>query len=411
MLDILAVSLFGTAAGIVMGLFPGMNINNVLPLVLSVTAFLQPQYVAVLIVSMAVAQVFVGYIPSVFLGAPSEDTSLSVLPGHRMLLEGRGYEAIKLTVLGGLGSLALTVVLVFLLSNYFVSLYNLSRPYIAYVLMLVIALMVLAEKKLRKILLSLGIVMLSGLLGVVVLGSVTFSQQNIMFPLLAGLFGMSTIVMSVSEKSSIPEQQKESRVRSKKSEIAKSIVMGSLAGIAVGFLPAVGVSQAATMTQYMGGVGDAGNFLTTLSGINVANEVFSLNSLYLMNNPRSGASVAIERVMPKPGFGDMVTLTGAIAFASVVAAGATLYLGKRIPRMLARIDYRKLSVAIMAFLVGMVFFSTGWQGLLVLFTSTSIGVLCARLKVRRSNCMGVLLIPSLLFFLGMNPFVLSLLGI
>jgi putative membrane protein len=184
-----------------------------------------------------------------------------------------------------------------------------------------------------------------------------------------------------------------------------------LSGIAVGFLPAIGVSQAATMTQYIGGLGDARNFMMSLSGINIANEIFSLNSLYLMGNPRSGASVAIESIMPKPSLNDMMLLTGVIAFVSVIAAAATLCLGKRIPSILARLDYVKMSLAIMAFLVGMVFLSTGPYGLLVLFTSTSIGVLCARLGVKRSNCMGVLLLPSLLFFLGLNPFVLSLLGI
>lgn len=328
-----------------------------------------------------------------------------------MLIEGRGYEAIKLTVLGGLGSLALTIVLVFLLSNYFIGLYNLSRPYIAYVIILVVALMVLTEKKLSIMLFSLGIILLSVIFGMVVLNSATFSQQNILFPVLAGMFGLSTLILSITEKSKISEQEKDSKLRISKMNVVKSVILGSLAGIAVGFLPAIGVSQAATMTQYLTGMGDARNFLVSLSGINVANELFSINSLYLVHNPRSGASVAIERVMNNLSFNDMLLLTGVICFAAGLASLLALYLGRKIPSVLARLDYKKLSLGIIAFLSLMTVFSTGPTGLLVLIISASIGVLCAKLNVRRSNCMGVLLIPSIIFFLGLNPFVLSLLNL
>jgi putative membrane protein len=189
------------------------------------------------------------------------------------------------------------------------------------------------------------------------------------------------------------------------------MILGSLAGIAVGFLPAIGVSQAATMAQYLIGMNDARNFLVTLSGINVANELFSLNSLYLVSNPRSGSSVAIERILNKLSFNDMLLLTGVICFASGIAALITLYLGNKIPNILVKIDYKKLSLVIILFLSAMVIFSTGLEGLVVFIVSTSIGILCAKLNVRRSNCMGVLLLPSLTFFLGINPMVLRLLGL
>ncbi|HLC59572.1 MAG TPA: tripartite tricarboxylate transporter permease [archaeon] len=412
MLEIILISLFGIVIGTLLGLLPGMNVNNILPLLLSSIVFLNsPHYVAVLIVSVAVAQVFASYIPSIFLGAPGENTSLSVLPGHQMLFEGRGYEAVKLTIIGGLGSLLLTVFLMFMLSNYFTQFYDISRPYIGYVIMLVIASMVLTEREIHYILFSIGIIMLSGIFGIITLNSSFFSQQSILFPILAGLFGLSTVILSLTEKSKIPKQDVKSDLKISKRNILKSIILGSLFGIAVGFLPAVGVSQAATMAQYIGGVGDSRGFLVALSGINVANEVFSLNSLYLVDNPRSGASVAIERVLVKMTFDDVVLLTSVIGFVSLISACITLYLGKKIPVVLAKVNYKKLSVGVIVFLISMVGFATGWKGLIVLAVSTSIGILCNRLNVNRSNCMGVLLLPSVIFFLGLNPFVLSFLNI
>jgi putative membrane protein len=412
MLEIILISFLGISIGVLIGLLPGMNINNILPLILSaITIFHSPYHIAALIVSIAITQIFISYIPSIFLGAPSEDTSLSVLPGHKMLLEGRGYEAIKLTIIGGLCSLFLTTILIFSFSNYFIQLYYISRPYIAYVIILVIALMVLTERKVISMLFSLFIIFLSGIFGLIVLNSSIFSQQNILFPILSGMFGMSTLILSISEKSKIPKQQNDEKININKLNLIKCVILGSLAGIAVGFLPAIGVSQAATMAQYLIGMNDARNFLVTLSGINVANELFSLNSLYLVSNPRSGSSVAIERILNKLSFNDMLLLTGVICFASGIAAFITLYIGNKIPKILVKIDYKKLSLVIILFLSAMVIFSTGLEGLVVFIVSTSIGILCAKLNVRRSNCMGVLLLPSLTFFLGINPMILSLLGI
>jgi|YelNatPaOPRAMG01_1025707.scaffolds.fasta_scaffold03694_15 putative membrane protein len=407
-LETIAFVLLGTAVGIVLGMLPGMHINNVLPLILALS-FVSPHSLAVFIASLSVTQIFVGYISSIFLGAPNEDTSLSVLPGHRLLLEGRGYEAIKLVAFGGICSLLLSLGIISILSNYFVSLYEISRPYIQYPILLVIIFMILSEKKFKKILCALLIVLLSGLLGIIVLGSSLVSQQNCMFPLLSGFFGISTLIISIKEKSKIPKQEEDDRMGISVLSFLKSVLLGSLAGILVGFLPAIGVSQAATMMQYLGGMREPRNFLVTLSSINTANELFSLSSLYLVGNPRSGSSVAIGRILPELELNEVLLLIGSICLASGIASIVTVYLGKRIPKFLVKINYTYLSLAVIVFMCIMIFVLTGFYGLLIAFTSASIGILCANFGVRRSNCMGCLLIPSLLFFSGLNPLVLSML--
>lgn len=402
-LGILLFVLLGIGLGIVIGLLPGAHINNILPLVLSLSFLINsPHYLAVFIVSMAVTQIFISYIPSIFLGAPDESTALSVLPGHRLLLEGRGYEAIRLIVIGGIGALITSLIFISIFAKYFVNLYELSRPYIQYVIILVVFVMLLMEKKLKKILSATLIMAISGIFGILVLNSALVPQQNVLFPVLSGLFGLSTIILSVSQRANIPRQQEDSKIQIKNIELIKSILLGSIAGIIVGFLPAIGVSQAATMVQYLGGAGDARSFLISLSGINVANEVFSLNSLFLVNNPRSGASVAIQRVLTELNLYDVLLLTGVICFVSGIAALLALYLGRKVPKILAKLNYKLLSYSIIIFITAMVTILTGIYGLLILFTSTSIGMLCAYLEIRRSHCMGVLLIPSILFFSGVS---------
>jgi putative membrane protein len=411
-LDLIIFSLFGITVGLGMGLLPGMHINNVIPLILSFSIFFTSPYnLVIFIISVAITQIFVGYIPSIFLGAPDENTSLSVLPGHRLLLEGRGYEAIKLTIIGGIGSLLISLIIIAFVGNTFSYLYEISRPYVQYLIIGVVIFMVLSEKKLRKILPVILIIFLSGIFGVIVLGSTVVKSENVLFPVLSGMFGLSTIIISINERSKIPEQKKDSELKITKWQLIKSCFLGSVAGIIVGFLPAIGVSQAGTMVQYIGGMGESRSFLVTLSGINLSNEAFSLISLFLVNNPRSGASVAIQKILTQLTLYDVLLLVGVICFVSGIAALLTMFLGKRIPNFLAKLNYKYLSIFVISFVLVMIFLLSGVYGLLIAFTSTSIGLLCAFLDIRRSHCMGVLLIPSILFFSGLNGIVLSILGI
>lgn len=413
LLEIFLFSLIGIVLGTILGLLPGLHLNNILPLLISLTFLIpNPHYLIALIVSTAIAQVFTTFIPSIFLGASDGDNnSLSILPGHRLLLEGRGYEAIRLTVIGGLGALVISIIVILFLGNYFTLLYNIIRPYIAYAIIVVILFMIFSEKRPKKILAATLIILISGILGILVLNSSLVPQQNALFPTFVGLFSISILITSIAEKANIPKQQFDTKLNTSKLDITKSIVLGVVAGILVGLLPAVGVSQAATFAQYLGGLGEARTFLTTLSGINTANEVISLNSLYLISNPRSGTSVAIERLLPEISFYDMLLFLGVILFSAGIVVPITLHLGKTIPHFLAKINYTILSLAVIGFLTLMITIMTGVYGLLIGLTSTGIGLLCAYLGVRRSNCMGLLLIPSVLFFLGLNPLVFTILNI
>jgi putative membrane protein len=225
------------------------------------------------------------------------------------------------------------------------------------------------------------------------------------------MFGLSTLIVSISERSSIPKQKEDSRMLISKKEIVKSLFLASIAGIAVGFLPAVGISEAGTMVQYLGGSGEARSFLITISGINVANDAFSLVSVFLLGNPRSGTSVAIQGILGELLLFDVVYLIGVIMLTAGIAAVLTKYLGQIIPKYLEKANYKILTVSVIIFITSLVLILTNPFGLLILFTSTSLGLLCGHLEIRRSHCMGILLIPSLLFFTNLNGSVLSILGI
>src|SRR3989338_4984778 len=109
LIEIILFLFLGILAGTFTGLAPGIHINLVSVVLISLSASffvsLNPVYLVVFIVAMAITHTFVDFIPSIFLGAPDEGAELSVLPGHELLKQGRGYEAVMLTNYGSLAAI------------------------------------------------------------------------------------------------------------------------------------------------------------------------------------------------------------------------------------------------------------------------------------------------------------------
>src|SRR3989344_2613407 len=97
-IELVVALIVGILAGTFTGLFPGIHINLVSVFLVSASpALLQytsPISLAVFITSMAITHSFLDFIPSIFLGAPDEDSFLSILPGHELLKKGGGHEAV-----------------------------------------------------------------------------------------------------------------------------------------------------------------------------------------------------------------------------------------------------------------------------------------------------------------------------
>src|SRR3989440_13107646 len=119
--------MLGLLAGVLTGLSPGLHVNNVAALVLATqTAFAgflavlvpdisaEPETMGLLLscflLATAGSHAVFDFIPAVFLGAPTEDTALATLPGHRLLLVGQGAKAVALAARGALLGTAFAVV-------------------------------------------------------------------------------------------------------------------------------------------------------------------------------------------------------------------------------------------------------------------------------------------------------------
>ncbi len=203
--EILLFVLLGILFGFVTGLIPGLHPNTIFTLTLSLAfifAGFPIQFILAFVVSLAVSNTFFDFIPAILFGAPEEDSALSTLPGHRFLLKGRGYEALFLATMGGLGVMFLTVLSLPALFYYLPIIYTIIKPMMHIILSLVVVWMVFMEKKHFS---ALSVFLLSGIFGFITLNSLPSEQM--MFPAFTGLFGLSTILVSIMTRVRIPSQK------------------------------------------------------------------------------------------------------------------------------------------------------------------------------------------------------------
>lgn len=391
---ILCAIAIGILAGIITGLTPGVHINLVSTILLSIApliALYTPLLaVAVLIMSMSITHTFLDTIPSIFLGAPDDDKAMGVLPGHRYLLRGNGMMAVKLCIIGGLlGAIASTIL--FLPLGWILSkTYEYGKPYMFWILLAVIIFSILKDK---KILWAISIFCISGLLGIIVL---RLPMQEPLLPLLSGIFGVATLLYSINENQQIPLQKELAYTDLDMKKTLSGTIRGIIAGMITALLPGVSASAASSVASQPGKKGELGDhgFLILLGALGSASFILSLASFIMFEKARNGAMAVITELTIID-TRTAIILLGAGLVAAGSAAIITLYLGKRAARFLPKIPYRTTCIFVIIFVAGIVLLRCGWLGILVLVTSTAIGLLPAASKTARAQAMGCLLLPVL----------------
>lgn len=392
MIEVVLFALLGVGAGAFTGVVPGIHPNTLALGILSASSVLIGMFgvqgLTAFLVAAAVSHTFLSFIPSVFLGAPETGTALSVLPGHRLLLQGRGREAVCLTVAGGIGVMVLGVAALPVLFWFIPAAYGLMKVYMPWVLLGVMGVMVASERRRLPAVLVLG---MSGLLGLFVLDLSVMPSSVALFPLLTGLFGTSTLLISIVSGMRVPEQLERAGLEFR--TVLWGSVKGFFSGLFVGLLPGIGAAQAGVLVQEATRRRNEKEFLVALGGINTVAAVFSLLALYFISKPRSGVAVAVSELTSSLGFMDMLLLVSVALLAAGLAGILTIKMTGWFSGFVRRVDYQKLSWGVTVFLVILTAVMSGPFGLLVLFTATAIGLSAPLMNVRRSHCMGCLMIP------------------
>jgi len=258
MFEIFILIFAGIGIGIVTGMTPGLHVNTIAVIGLSAYPYfsISPLDFAVVMSAMAITHTFLDFIPSIFLGVPEESTALSVLPAHRLFIEGRAMEAVKLTAYGSFFGLFFALLLTVPVLIIIPALYESARGVILWILIPAIIYLIIMEKTRDKISWAFAVFMLSGWFGLAAFNLKILSTMEVLFPVFAGLFGLSNIAYSLYLKTAVVPQDEFADVKPTVNMASYGFV-GAVGGAIIGILPAMSPSQiGAIFTAGLGKVSD-----------------------------------------------------------------------------------------------------------------------------------------------------------
>jgi putative membrane protein len=393
MMEIFLYILLGLVFGIIFGLIPGLHPNIValfIPLIATIDA--GPANMIAFIVTVAVSNTFVDFVPSMLLGAPEPGKELAALPAHRMLLEGSGYEAVKLAVVGGVGAVILISALLPLTSFVIPAVYAIVKPYTWLLLAFIVFLIISSENSNRKKLISFVCFVLAGMIGIFS-SSLSIDRILVLFPMLSGLFGVSMLLISTQNKLRIRKKAADTVISSRQTR--RAVLFGSLGGFFSGLLPGVGASEVAALSSVDK---NEKSFLMTVGAVTIANTVMSMLAIWLISNPRSGAAVMMDQLV-SIGTNEAIFIAAVSLAVAGISAVITLRTTRKFLKKIENTDYTKINWAVITVILAATALFTGLQGLLLLGTCTALGIYANKSGIRRSTLMGVLILPTILFYL------------
>ena len=183
-----------------------------------------------------------------------------------------------------------------------------------------------------------------------------------------------------------------------KKQIAKSSIAAAISAPLCSFLPGIGSGHAAVIGSEIFEQ-DKRGFLFLVGAINTIVISLSFVALYSIGRTRTGTAATIKEIIP-----NLTPSNLALIILTVIISGIVAFLiGIKISRFAAKninkISYKTLSAVIITLLIAINFYFASFIGLLILITSTALGIFTILSGARRINLMGSLLIPTILFYL------------
>jgi len=437
-IKVLLSTVVGTVFSAVIGMFPALHVYNIAMFFILFHSFVSktalgsdPYVVLPLMMGLVVGWAVLNTVPAIFLGAPDESSMLMVFPTQKYLMNGRGYEAAMLTAIGGLGGIACLLLVSPLLPKVLPAIRSVVGPNIFWILMLIIAYMLLSEfpkggdrgaNGLMRFLdawksLAAGILtfLLAGWLGFILMKKppiTDFAFSNIM-PAFVGLFGVPWVIQNIISGSEVPKQFLPKSIDCNGFIIFRGVSAGFLGGFFAAFFPIVTGGIGGLLAGHATAQRDERSFIISQGASKLVYYVgaFLLFFVPASQMTRGGLANMLQTMFVARGTTDYLMILGAVAISGALAFVLLAILSRFTIWLIQRVNYRYLSCAALIFMTAIVCFITGWNGLLLMVVATGIGMIPVFFHSRRSNCMGVLLIPVAMDMAGYGPAISNFLGL
>lgn len=430
-------AVFGGLVGGIAGFVPALHVFNVLAAAAVLAPFgLAPSALPVEWLDATVAGMIAGWaitntLPAILLAAPDESALFTVLPGQRLLMEGRGYEAVLTTAAGAAGGMVLLIGAAFVLPRLLPPVHAVLSPHYHWIIWCVIAFMLLSEwpqgrtaamptlERLlsanRNGLMGSLTFLLSGLLGFVLLyrpNLVHAAPGQVLTPAFAGLFAMPWLIMNLFSRAKPPPQDLRMRLCATPGDLLHGIASGTLGGAFAAFIPVVSGGIGGMLAGHATSLGRERAFLAAQGA---SKTVYYAGAFMLAFVPglhlARGGGIAFLRTLHEPAASAYVPVIAALLIATITAllmlpVGARLLL-----RALERMGQATLSWIALAVVGLIVLAVSGGAGLLIMLVAAGIGLIPPLFGARRMNGLGVILLPLACNMSGIGPAVAAWLGI
>ncbi|HWS21901.1 MAG TPA: tripartite tricarboxylate transporter permease [Methanoregula sp.] len=400
MIEILLGTFIGVMLGTLSGIIPGVHSNTLAGVLLSLQvaflSFFSPLVLAGAMFAALITHTFVDSIPSTFLGIPDADTSLAVLPAHALCLEGNGEEAVRIAALGSAWAMVIAVPLSIICFFLLPALQPYFDWWIGILLISTMGYMIVTSECPGW---ALALFSVSGILGIFALRYAFLSWHTlagssaILMPLLTGLFGISVLI--TASQGTMPEQHFRG-IRMEDRTIMYYSVVGTFAGVAVGWLPGLSTASAnSVLASLIGYEKNRRTYILATSAANTSNAFIGLAALFALSRMRNGVMVALSE-LPLPTMSEL-TIIGVLA--ACAAYGITVVLSRSASRFNG-IDGKLLNRAVIAFIILLCIILTGPFGVVILILATALGLVPHLVNIPRVFCMGAIIAPVILYSFG-----------
>jgi putative membrane protein len=436
---IILSSVAGTLLSSLIGCLPALHVYNVAMLLIAFhtavakTAWgADPYIIMPFMMGLIVGWAVLNTVPAVFLGAPDESSMLMVLPTQKYLMQGRGYEAAMLSAVGALGGIACLLAFSPLLPRILPVARAVLSPHLFWILVLILAYMVLSEfprggdygdtrlarlfDAWKSLLAGLLTLILSGWLGFILMRKspipADFAFSNIM-PAFVGLFGIPWVIQNIISGTEIPRQYVPRSIDCNGFVAFRGISAGFMGGFFAAFFPIITGGIGGLLAGHATAQNDERSFIISQGTSKLVYYVgaFMLFFVPMASITRGGLANMLRTMYVPHGIADYAMILAAMALGGCLSIFMLSVMSRGVIRLIQKIDYRYASYVTLLIMVGLVVGFTGLNGLGVMLVATAIGLIPVLFHSRRSNCMGILIIPVAIDMAGYGPAVAGFLGL
>lgn len=434
-LPLLGWALLGLALASVLAVFPALHAYNVAGVVMlgwaNAPSWFSGEQLAYFLLGLVVGYSLVNTASGIFLSAPDEGLAFAMLPAQQYVRAGRGFEAVALIGIGGLGGAALLALLAPFLYAIFAPLRALLSAHLHWMLGCIVLYMLLSEwpfsngagsewqrfqRAWGQLLAGLLCFGLSGMVGLVLFNRSLLpperASQNLL-PVFVGMFALPALLQTACFGEPLPKQHIPKFLAVDWNLIARGVAAGALGGLFAAFFPLVTAGMGGLLAGHATAQRDERIFLVSQGASKFLYYVgaylfFFVPGLQLV---RGGLGMLLASVYTSPTPDRYWLALACLLLCSGLGFLALLGWGQVLARVADRLPYRQLAWGTALLLLCLIAGLTSWVGVGVALVCTAIGSIPLYWKSRRMHCLGVVLLPVILNMAGLSQPLTKLLGL